>query len=262
MRRDQVIQAARGTPFDNSNTSIRSVTMQEVVEEMRKQTVHDPEYTTTTLNGFLNLSTTNSTLHFISGTATGFTVKLPNATQLFKGQVYVIANESSASVDVEDFDGNFLFEILADSVATIFLQGNSTSAGIWVGYTVSGFATGILSYNIVSQTTFSTASSTDVLITGFTVTPVAGTYGVWYSADIEIVTNNRIADCTIYRAGVAIADTNREMQGTSSKFQTSQQTIGIVSVNGSQSVDVRVASSGGTINIGNRSLLLIRLGPP
>jgi hypothetical protein len=262
MSRDQFVQIARATPFDIVNTSIRNSNLQDVIQELRRQTVYDPEFTVTTTSGVLILTSTNSTLHFITGSAIGFTVRLPSALTLFRGQVYVVVNESTASINIQDSAGNFLFEVLADSIATIYLQGNSTVDGIWVGYTVSGFATGILSYNITTQTPFSTSSVTDVLITGFAVTPVAGTYGVWYSADIQIDTNNRIADCTIYKAGVAVGNTNREMQGNSSNFQTSQQTLGIISVNGSETIDVRVASSGGNITIGNRSLLLIRLGPP
>lgn len=257
-----VSPVSRAIPYDPTTGSIRSTNVQEVFQELRKNTTFDPEYTTTTLNGTLSLTFSNSTLHFVTGTQTGFKIKLPDATTLFNGQNYIIANESSASIQILDNNNTFLFEVLADSIATIFLQSNATVPGIWVGYVVSGFATGILSYNVISQVEFLTSSLSDVLITGFTVTPVAGTYGVWYSADIQIDTNNRVADCTIYRAGVALADTNREMQGTSTNFQTSQQTLGIVSVNGTQTIDVRVASSGGQIRIGNRSLLLIRLGPP
>lgn len=253
---------SRSVPFDSTNTSIRSDEMQAVVEELRAQTVYDPESTATTLNGTLTLSSASRTLHFITGTQTGFKVDLPNATTLFNGQSYVVDNESTASINIRDTGGNSLFEVLADSIAVVFLQSNSTANGVWTGYVVSGFATGILSYNLISSTTFTTVSTTFVPITGYTVTPVAGTYAIWFNAGIVYTTTPIYHYWALFRAGVIIADSEREQQTSRSNQGMVDTTQTVAQFNGSEALDVRYRrGTSGSINVNERSLTLIRLGP-
>jgi hypothetical protein len=260
-RRDVFVQHSRGTPFDIVNTSLRKENAQEVFEELRKQTVYDPEHTVTTLNGDLNLTNASSTLHFLTGTATGFDINLPDATTLFEGQTYILVNESTAGISIKDNSGTQIFELLAESIAIVFLQDNATSAGFWVGYVVSGFATGILSYNVTSSTLFTTTSSTDVLITSFEVTPVAGRYAVWFNARMQSSSASATNNWRIYKDGTGITDSDRGARfgAASTDFPCSTQSV--FSVNGSQSVDVRVRRTGGTLSVFDRTITLIRLGP-
>ena len=60
--------------------------------------------------------------------------------------------------------------------------------------------------------------------------------------------------------GVGVTNTERRTQGVSSNFQSSQQTIGEVTVDGTEEVAVYAAVSGGSVDIKQRSLILIRLG--
>jgi len=260
-RRDSFIQHARGTPFDILGTSLRKENLQETVEELRKQTVYDPEHTITSLNGDLNLNSASSTLHFLTGTATGFDINLANATTLFEGQSYILVNESTASISIKDSSGTQIFELLAESIAIVFLQDNATSAGFWVGYVVSGFATGILSYNITSSTLFTTTSSADDPITGFNITPVAGRYAVWFNARMQSSSASATNNWRIYKGGVGATDSDRGARfgAASTDFPCSTQTV--FSVNGSQAVDVRVRRTGGTLSVFDRTITLIRLGP-
>jgi hypothetical protein len=254
-------QICRSTPFDNILTSIRGNNAQEVFEELRKQTVYDPEFITTAASTNFPLTSASSTLQFVTGSALNSTVSFPTATSLFKGQLYIIANESSASVSVKNFGGIDLFELLSDSLGFFFLQDNSTSNGVWVGFSVSGFATGILSYNITDTLTFSTTSSTDVVITGFTVTPVAGRYAVWYNARTNSSNGSAINFWTVYKGGLSVVDSSRNARAGSNNADFTASTQTVISVNGSQAVDVRVRRTGGTINVYDRTLTLIRLGP-
>ena len=66
--------------------------------------------------------------------------------------------------------------------------------------------------------------------------------------------------CTVYRAGVGITETERAFLGISSSYQAIQSTMGIVDFNGTQTCDVRVRVGNGTLEITDRSLILIRLG--
>lgn len=252
---------ARQVPFNILNTSLRKENLQEIVEELRKQTVYDPQHTVTTASGDLNLDTNSSTMQFLTGSAVGFEINLPNATNLFEGQSYILANESTASVSIKDNTGTQVFELLADSIAIVFLQNNATPAGVWVGYVVSGFATGILSYNVTSSILFTTTSTTDVVITGFTVTPVAGRYAVWFNARMQSSNGSAINRWTVYRQGVAVTDSLRGSRFGASATDTTASTQTVVSVNGSESVDVRVRRDGGTLSVFDRTITLIRLGP-
>jgi hypothetical protein len=260
-RRDTFNPVAAQIPFDILNTSLRKENLQEISEELRKQTVYDPEHTVTTLDGELNLDNTSSTLHFFTGTGLNFHINLPNATTLFEGQSYILVNESTASISIRDTADVEIFELLAESIAILFLQDNSTSAGVWVGYIVSGFATGILSYNITNSIDFSTTSSTDALITGFTVTPVAGRYAVWFNARMQSSQGAATNNWRVYKDGVGVSDSDRGARfgAANTDFPCSTQTV--ISINGSQAVDVRVRRTGGTLTVYDRTITLIRLGP-
>jgi hypothetical protein len=262
MSRDLFTPVARTVPFDILNTSIRADNLQETIEELRRQTVFEPEYWTSTLNGEAILSSASSTLHIANGTATGYHFHLPDATTLFNGQNYLIANKSSASMTIVDFNDNFLFELLADSIATIYLRDNSTQNGLWVGYVVSGFATGILSYNLISDTPFTTNSTTFVVITGYSVTPVAGTYSIWYNASILYTTTPISHYWALFRGGVIIDDSEREQLTSRSNQNMVDTTQTVAQFDGSQTLDVRVRrGTSGQITVNRRSLTLIRLGP-
>jgi hypothetical protein len=258
-RRDSYNPVAQEIPVDILNKAFKKDNVQEVFEEIRANTVFVPRNFTTTLNTTENLD--GHTLNFVTGTATGYVLRLPNATSLFNGQNYIIANNSSSAISVTDFNGMPEFELLADSIGILYLRSNSTSSGIWEGFVVSGFATGIISYSITGSSPFTTSSSSDVLITGFSITPVAGQYSCWYSADITIGTNNRLADCVVYKVNSPEETTRRTVQGTSTNFRSAHQTLGIVSLNGSQAISVRANISGGNLTVGQRTFLLIRLGP-
>ena len=148
-------------------------------------------------------------------------------------------------------------EIFFDNTGTLLVATDAEAAIKEITNTV---ATGLLSYVLTSDITFSTDSASDVLITGFTVTPDSGRYAVYYSSDIVISQNNRIAQNVIYVDGAAVSNTRRRVQGISANFAANQQTVGQVIVSGSQVVDVRVNVSAGALDVNQRSLVLLRLG--
>lgn len=251
---------ARSVPFDVLNLAFTKNNVQEVFEEIRKNTVFTPVYYTTVASTTQNLNDT--TLVFVTGSATNYKLRFPNATNLFNGQNYIIVNSSTAAIDVVDFSNNLKFNLLAGSIGVIYLRSNATANGIWDGFVVSGFATGIISYNVTSNTFFTTSATTDTLITGFSITPVAGQYAVWVGADTRIITNNRFVDMVVYKDSTSIENTRRTIQGVSSGFRALLTTLGIVSVNGSNSISVRVRiNAASSFEIRQRSMLLIRLGP-
>lgn len=125
----------------------------------------------------------------------------------------------------------------------------------------SAVASGVLNYNTTSSTNFSTSSTTEVLITGFQVTPASGTYAVWSSAAMQSTASGSTLQGTLYKSGVAVADSTRDSRVAASNANIVFSTMSIIQVNGTDTIDMRVKTSSATMTVGKRSLLLIRLGP-
>lgn len=256
-------QTAIQTPFDNTApVPYFGTDVQAALEELRNQPVLGMEPTTTTAGGTRTLTNANKNFQVLRGSAAGYTLVHPDARTLFQGWAYVFYNGSSQPITVKDGTGAVMFTLGQTSIAYCYLQDNSTQAGIWITYQVftGGVASGIVNYNIESTTPFATTSASDVLITGFTVTPQAGTYAIWVNASLQFSTGNAAGSLTVYKAGISIPDSVRAIQsaGGSTPFSAGSQTI--AQVNGSQTIDARVKTSGGTLTANQRSLLLIRLG--
>ena len=121
-------------------------------------------------------------------------------------------------------------------------------------------AQGLTNFILESSTAFSTASATDVVITGFQITPSAGTYAVWYSSDAVNTQNNATIGCALYVNGTLHASSTRLAQSVSANFVFGQYTQDIIQFNGATAIDVRVKTSQGTLTVNSRSIILMRLG--
>jgi len=258
----RVSPVATAVPFDPDGTPFRSAStdVQTALIESKDQLVTTPDSVTTSLNGTTSLDVDSKTFQNVSGSATGHSLEFPDATTVPLGSEYQVFNNSSESIEIKDGASNTLFTLVSGDFVVAKLEMDGTAAGSWITIVTSASATGILSYVITSDTNFSTSSSTDALITGFTVTPTSGRYYAIYSSDLVITNNNRVAECVIFSGGTSVENTRRTVQGVGSNFESTQSTVGEITVNGSQAVDIRVNIDSGSININQRSLVLIRLG--
>ena len=261
----KISPVARAVPFDTSTGKGFNLPdapdVQSALEHLRDHTIFDSRTQATTASGTLTLTNTDSNLQYLTGSATGYAVQLPSATTLSVAAYYQIINTTTQSVDIKDGSGTTLFSLSQNSIGYIYLQINSSTAGTWVWYqTQLNVASGIITYNVTTTTAFTTTSSTDVVITGFTVTPQAGTYGVWFNSTATCTQNNSSVLHSIYKGGSIVSDSTRTTQSVSSNFIFQQTTMTIIQVNGSQAVDVRVNTNQGSHTVNGRSLLLIRLG--
>ena len=253
---------AKAVPFDNTTgKGYVGLEVQAALEEIRDHTIYISRTQTTTLNGTLTLVLADTTLQYVTGTATGYSVVLPDATTLTIGQRYLIENTSTQSINIKDGGGNLLFVLGQSSEAILTLQLNPNADGTWIGYqNLLGFGSGVVTYNIVSSTNFSSSANVDTLITGMSVTPQAGTYGIWYNAQNSGTGSGQQLDCTIYAGAAAITDSIRSNLSTSGShiFQNSTQTIH--TFDGLTTCNIKVNPNGNNMTIGNRSLLMIRFG--
>jgi len=221
------------------------------------------ESTTTSLNGTLTLTNANNSAQILTGSATGFSVVLPNATTLLQGHTHDIYNNTGVTVTIKTNGGATLFVLSQNSTGYLYLISNGTAAGTWSSWQIiadPSIASGILNYKITSSTTFTTASATDVVVTSFSVTPQAGTYAIWYNASVTITTNNTLLRGSIYKGGILIADSTRASQASGGGWSGLSSTMTTSQFSGTQTCDVRVRSSSGNISVLDRTLIMIRLG--
>lgn len=260
-RRGTSTQVATSIPFNDTTNTYDTKNVGSVLNELRTKTIYRIEEITSTLNGSYNVTDNDHYLHLVTGSATGFSVQLPDATTLnYVGRRFEVFNDSSKTITLKDGSGGVLASLISGDVVVATLENNGTVAGSWLLIVNSSSATGIFSYSIGSQTLFSTTSTIDVLIPGMEVIPVAGRYGLWYSSDIQITNNNRAAQAVIYQDTLALERTRRTVQGVGSNFKSSLITIAEISVNGSETISVRVNIDSGSLDVNSRRLLLIRLG--
>lgn len=111
-----------------------------------------------------------------------------------------------------------------------------------------------------------TASGTDAVITGMTVTPTVGTYLVMFSAAINSNNAGSTQTISFYVGGVQRADSVRKISpfdgGTLSALNASCGVAiqGIVTVTGSQAIAVEWSTNGGTAICGPRCLSIVQIG--
>lgn len=219
----------------------------------------------TTTDGTFAMTVTDHFVQVLTGSATGFSVVLPDATTLTNGWKYEIFNTSSQTVILKDKTGTSLGTISQTTVAYVMLQSNATTAGTWIYWQrFIGTADSIVNYTVTSSTLFETTSSAAyVPITEFSVVPTEGRYAVWYNASAFSNKNNLLYYCMIYKGTTPVTDSERAFLGISSSYQATQSTMCITDFNGVDACSVYVkvgVASGNTLQVTNRSLLLIRLG--
>lgn len=107
-----------------------------------------------------------------------------------------------------------------------------------------------------------TTSTTDVLMTGMTTTPPAGTYVVLFGTSVTHSTNGATITGSIYAGGVQAPESERTAQPRSGNntFQMMLFTWAIVTVNGSQAIEGRWRTSAATATAPlRRTLTAIRI---
>lgn len=228
-----------------------------------KTVINIPTYTVATTNGTLTLDSSSSTVNFITGSATGFVIRMPNATTLANGTNFELYNRTGSPITIRYFDNTTTLGILdAESVSSLILQDNSTTNGIFSPFTVEvGQAAGILSYNASSQVAFTTASVTDVEVTGISITPASGEYFIAFNGSGSIVQNNALLTVSLYKDTTQVVGTERQLQAASANYVGTLSTQAVASFNGTQALSIRARSTVGNVTLNARSVLMLRLGP-
>jgi hypothetical protein len=123
-------------------------------------------------------------------------------------------------------------------------------ANVAVKYPASGEVSG--------TTTITTTSATDVLMTGMTLTPPAGTYLVWFTGDyISSSATTMVADIWVGGAVVLASERPSVASAATQKYCFAAQAT--VTVNGSQAIEGRWRRTAGTMTNTRRTLSYLRV---
>ena len=90
---------------------------------------------TATAAGTTTLTVASTQYQRFTGTTTQ-TVKLPDATTLQKGFVFIVDNDSTGNITVIDNASTTLDTVVAGSIDNWVLLDNSTTAGTWIAYSL------------------------------------------------------------------------------------------------------------------------------
>ena len=109
-----------------------------------------------------------------------------------------------------------------------------------------------------STSTITTTSTSDVLVTGMTVTPVAGTYLCFFTSAMEAQTNGNLHWASIWSGGSQISGSEiTNANDRASPFCC----VGTTVVNGAQTIEGRWRIASGTATMtGRRTLQLVKIG--
>jgi hypothetical protein len=224
----------------------------------KRRTVMDFD-TFASANTTTTLTTASASIQIITGSTAGQIIRMPDATTLTVGAEYEIRNSSTKTLAVQDNAGGVLDTTPAVTGTTyLILTGNGTAAGTWYARTrFEPYA------NEVSATAgMSIASTTNVLITGMTITPPAGTYRVHFDAAVTATNANSTLGFAIYAGGTINTNSNKSFTYSNAGTPGSPYfgTTGTVTVDGTQAIEIRGRRSAGTTTVQVRTMHILRVG--
>ena len=268
------------TTFNNTGRVVRSVGTDSQTFALELQSDNKILMAGTAENTFALARFRNTDTEFIEITSPPFNSLITTGT-------FTIAGFSSAALaDVPIFiDNVFTVTVQTDASGlwgagsqTISTNGTHTiQAELFVSGSLIATDTTIITITIppvfipqneaiaIADTT--TASTTDVLMTGMSIVPGAGTYLAIFSTTVTNDTADAVVHVTLYRAGLAVAASNRtatpRTQTSTALLNSSQDipitTNAVVTVDAIQAVQARWRVTAGTGTAHERTLSLIKL---
>lgn len=151
----------------------------------------------------------------------------------------------------------------------VIFIGEAVLGGI-PGAPLSEDSNGLVANGLANTEVSATASATagtgaDALLTGMTITPVSGTYLVWFSTDINSAGAGIVVSVSIYVGGSQKADSLRKIMPfaggtlTVGNQRVGVSTNGVVTVNGSQAIEIRWSASSGAPTSAARTMNILRV---
>jgi len=193
--------------------------------------------TITAAAGTTILTSSSSGWQQVVGTTTQ-TIQLPNATTLYKGLAYTIANNSTGSVTIKDSASTTLDTTVTGGTSILVLTANGTSAGTWVAYSY------VPSTYDFSTTTanFGNATLTNGLWNGTTISSDYGGTGL---------TTFSAANNALYSTSASALAAGTLPIAAGGTAKTTFTSNGVVYGNGTSALGVTSAGTTGQVLVGN-----------
>lgn len=114
-------------------------------------------------------------------------------------------------------------------------------------------------FNLTSTTAFTTTSTTPVVVTTMSQSLTAGTYLVLFSGQVSHSANNTTSTFSIFVNAVIQAFTTRTFTNASTQNKLPFLLGGIFTIASTQTIEVRASISSGTLTVGKRQFLALRI---
>ena len=129
------IPVAYGGTGVTASSGANSVVLRDSNQNITANNIFAGYTSTVTTGGTTTLTVTSTQYQRFTGTNTQ-TVKLPDATTLQKGFIFIVDNDSTGSLTVVDNASSSLDTIISGSIDNWVLLDNSTTAGTWIAYSL------------------------------------------------------------------------------------------------------------------------------
>jgi hypothetical protein len=255
---------AAGIPFDNTGLTWPEANLQEALAAVRSKSINDQTNITTSASGTTTLTSSSNSLQILTGSATGHSVVLPNATTLTNGHLYNIFNLSSQSVLIKNNGGTTLATLKANAQTFCLLYDNTSANGTWaLSYTLdNGNVFGTLIYYNEDTSETSTSSTTTFLnkVTLTTPSLPLGDYLCQFQFIWRAANANRILDVRVQKNSVNIQAWNPFTANTSDR-QLLSGFIRSTSISGvnTYTLDFKVSGSATTVYMKEAKLFVWRI---
>lgn len=116
--------------------------------------------------------------------------------------------------------------------------------------------------SVSSSLVITTASITDVLVEGMTITPKVGTYLVSFSSqfnNVNLTPATAIATFSVYANGALVPDSVRKLTSLATAATVELQTIVTVTLGQKIEIKWKIDSVANTLSLGNRTLTLTKV---
>lgn len=124
---------------------------------------------------------------------------------------------------------------------------------------------GISNTEVSATASVTAGTGAAALLTGMTITPVSGTYLVWFSCALTCSTTGATTTFAIHVGGTQKADSVRivaPFDGGAASSLAARCGVainGLVTVNGSQAIEIRWNASSGTNSTSTRTMNILRV---
>jgi hypothetical protein len=173
----------------------------------------------------------------------------------------ILPNDTAATGTIDKFSRAGHKHAIATAAATSISTSTSNAEGNATSFARSNHthAVSITNVEVTAIADDTTASLTDVLMNSMISTPAAGTYlAIWSGSVTNSANGTERLWISLYSAGAQVSATERSV-GISGGIFMPTSTQAVITVNGSQAIEVRWRAAGGTNTVHNRRLTLVKL---